>query len=85
MGDLIVKKRDGMDEDWSDDKIIASIGKAGLDITKAEALSESIKSYFINLKREKITSSEIRDKVIIELAAVDQVSCEAYRNYKENN
>lgn len=84
MKDLKVIKRDGDKELWSDDKIITSIGKAGLDIKEAENVSVGIKNYFKkNSINFLVSSSEIRDKVVGALKNIDPVASESYKIYKK--
>jgi len=84
MKEFKVIKRDGSKESWSDDKLITSIGKAGLDIKEAEDVSEGIKNYFRkNSINSLVSSSEIRDKVVETLKDIDPVASESYKIYKK--
>lgn len=85
MSDLIVIKRDGNSEPWSSDKIIASVGKCGVEVKTAENICSNIKLWFENNSRDsKISSKEIRDRVVEELKNVDPVASESYRVFKRS-
>lgn len=84
MKGLNVQKRDGKEEDWSDDKLVTSIAKAGLEIKESEKLGADIKAYFASKKeRSSVSSLEIRDKVLEELEKIDPVSSDTYKVFKK--
>lgn len=84
MKGLNVQKRDGKEERWSDDKLITSIAKAGLEIKESEKLSSDIKAYFTSQKeRSSVSSLEIRDKVLDDLEKIDPVSSDTYKLFKK--
>ncbi len=84
MGDLKVKKKDGSTEEWSFDKLAASIGKSGIEVEKATEIARNVGVWATeNAKEGVIESSMIRDKVFNEMQSVDSVAAEAYRVYKK--
>lgn len=85
MSDLKVQKKDGSSEDFSYDKLVASIGKTGVDSVKSEVIAKSIESWILDTAKDGlISSSAIRDKLIEELMKVDTAAAENYRNYKKS-
>jgi transcriptional regulator NrdR family protein len=83
MKDLFVIKNDGEKEVFSDDKLVTSIAKSGIDIKEAETIANGIKSYFEgNSIDNEINSSDIRNEVVEELHKVDSVASASYDNYK---
>jgi transcriptional regulator NrdR family protein len=80
---ISVRKRDGRVEAWSNDKLITSIGKSGVDIEMAEKVSGKIESWANEESSGVISSSEIRDKVIEELKLVDEAASDNYQVYKK--
>lgn len=84
MGDLKVKKRDGTTEEWSFDKLVAAIGKAGIEMQKASEMAKNVGLWASEAAVEGvIESSAIRDKVVSEMQGVDPVAAEAYSAYKK--
>jgi transcriptional regulator NrdR family protein len=83
MKDLIVIKNDGDKEDFSDDKIVTSIAKSGMDIRESERIANDIKTHFENSSIDnEVKSSDIRKKVVEELLKVDSVASSSYDTYK---
>lgn len=80
---ISVRKKDGGMEEWSNDKLVTSIGKSGVDIKTAEEIANRVASWSNKSSQDTISSTEIRDKVISELKTVDEVASEAYRLYKK--
>lgn len=85
MANLKVKKRDGNTEDFSYDKLVVSIGKAGVPETNAEEVASQVATWTQNTAGEsgEIGSSEIRDKIIELLSNDFPVEAENYRAYKK--
>jgi len=83
MKNLVVIKNDGEKEQFSDDKIVTSIAKSGIDIKKSSSIANGIKSYFEeNSIGGEVNSSDIRKKVVEELQKVDSVASASYDNFK---
>jgi len=79
-----VKKRDGVVEDWSYDKVIASIGKAMMPYKKAQGIADKIHVWAKESAKEgAIASTAIRDKVIELLSQSDPVSADNYKVFKK--
>lgn len=84
MNPISIQKRDGGEEAWNIDKLIASIGKAFIPIKEAETVAQQVTAWATErAKQGKIVSSEIRDKVIEELAKIDPVASENYKVFKK--
>lgn len=84
MGSLTVIKRDGNVENWSDDKIVTSIGKTGVSIKDAENISSNVKKRILNNSKDsKISSTKIRKKVIEELQNFNPTAADSYGSYKK--
>jgi transcriptional regulator NrdR family protein len=86
MDGIQVKKRDGEAEAWSYDKLIASIGKSFIPIETAGTVAKAVEAWAQEKSKEgSLLSTEIRDKVIEELAKIDPVASENYRAYKKSS
>jgi transcriptional regulator NrdR family protein len=84
MQDLQVEKREGGTEPWSKEKVINSVAKAGLSVEVAEHLEFLVEFWARrNAKDRKISSTEVRDKVIDLLGSIDPMVSEAYGSYKK--
>lgn len=81
---LNVRKRGGGVEPWSMDKVINSVGVAGLTVRESEALGilieEWVKKVAVN---GEISSIQVRDKVLELLRVIDTVAAEAFEAYKK--
>lgn len=84
MADLKVRKRDGSLEKWNYDKLLASIGKAGLALENSEKIASFIQQW-VKTSAEKgvILSTKIRDKVTEELRKVDPLAADSFESYKK--
>lgn len=83
MNDLVVIKNDGEKENFSDDKIVASIAKSGIDIKESERIANDIKDHFISNSIDgEVKSSDLRKMVVEELLKVDSVASASYDSYK---
>ena len=83
MKDLIVIKNDGEKETFSDDKIVTSIAKSGVDIKESERIANVIKEHFkSNSIDGEVKSADIRKMVVEELLKVDSVASASYDSYK---
>jgi len=82
--EIQVKKRDGSIEPWSFDKLVASIGKAGVPVREAEVIAAKVQSWAEqNSQNGQISSTQIRDKVIEVLSENYPVEAENYKTYKK--
>lgn len=79
---ITVIKRDGEKEEFSFDKLIASILKAGVPMADAEAVSRKVEAWVqVASKNSGISSSEIRDKIIELLSNDFSVEADNYQAY----
>jgi 2-phosphoglycerate kinase len=82
--DLKVRKRDGNEEPWSDDKLVTSMTKAGVADDAASAMAAKIKDWAKDAAENGvIASSEIRGKVIENLEADYPEEADSYRAFKK--
>lgn len=82
---LKVKKRDTSLEDFSYDKIIASLTKTGLSVKDAELVTQDIVGWAIsNAVDNTITSVELRDAIIKRLSQEFPVEADSYSIYKKD-
>lgn len=84
MDSITIQKRDGGEEQWNIDKLIASIGKAFIPIKDAEMIAQQVTDWAKERSKDGIIlTSEIRDKVIEELSKIDTVASENYKVFKK--
>ena len=89
----MVVKKDGRREPFKRDKIISGIRNAcqklPVSAAKIEKFADSIESYFQDLGKKEIDSSEIGEKVINKLKEWDEVAyvrfASVYRQFKDIN
>lgn len=87
----MVVKKDGRREPFSRDKIIEGMKKAcqkrPVSITKIEDFVDSLESYFQELGKKEIESSEVGERVISNLKEWDEVAyvrfASVYRQFKD--
>ena len=83
MDQLQVEKREGGTEAWSNDKLISSLIKAGMDSKEAEDTTSSIQSWASqNSPDGTIPSTAIRDKIISTLEMSHPEIADSYKAYK---
>lgn len=78
-----VTKRDGSEEDFDHLKIIKILTVAGLDATKARLVSLKVKEWVEGLGQEKISSVEIKDKVLEELKNINEYIAQLFDWYEK--
>ncbi len=82
--ELKITKRQGEIEDWSDDKILTSIMRAGASSEESQKVSLSVKQWAAqNAEDGKISSTNLRDQVIHQLALVNPIAANTYQFYKK--
>jgi len=89
----MVVKKDGRREPFNRNKIIAGISSAcqkrPISVTRIEEFVDSIESYFQELGKKEIVSSEVGEKVITKLKEWDEVAyvrfASVYRQFKDIN
>ena len=81
---LKIKKRDASLEDFSMDKLIASLTKAGLDIKDAEVVAQDIVGWItMNAVDNVVTSVDLRDAIIKRLSNEFPAEADSYSIYKK--
>lgn len=84
MADIQVRKKDGSLQDWSYDKLLASISKTGVAPEKAEGMASNVEKWTQeSAENGVIDSSGIRGKVIAVLKEADPAAAEKYETYKK--
>ena len=82
--DINVKKREGEVEPWSYDKLVASIGKAGVPEREAEQVAGAVQSWVLtNAESGVVSSTAVRDKVIEEMKKSYPSEADTYQAYKK--
>jgi len=89
----MVVKKDGRREPFNRAKIISGIGSAcqkrPISVTRIEEFVDAIESYFQELGKKEIDSSEVGEKVINKLKEWDEVAyvrfASVYRQFKDIN
>jgi len=87
----MVVKKDGRREAFSRDKIISGIRKAcqklPISVARIEEFADSLESYFQDLGKKEIESSEVGERVINKLKEWDEVAyvrfASVYRQFKD--
>jgi transcriptional repressor NrdR len=87
----MVVKKDGRREAFSRDKIISGIRKAcqklPISVARIEEFADSLESYFQDLGKKEIESSEVGERVISKLKEWDEVAyvrfASVYRQFKD--
>lgn len=85
---IIVTKRDNSTSDYVPEKITRVVKEAGLSQKEAAKLTSSITKWLKELNRPKITSLQIRDKVIIEIQKTNEVAAKKFiwfEKYKDKH
>ncbi|OGM26105.1 hypothetical protein A3D00_01825 [Candidatus Woesebacteria bacterium RIFCSPHIGHO2_02_FULL_38_9] len=82
--ELTVVKKDGSLESFNKDKIDRIMVAAGLDPEISLALSDEISNWAENLGQDKITTAQIRDKVVEELKRQDKYAADFYVWYEKS-
>ena len=84
MAEIQVRKKDGSLENWSYDKLLASITKAGVPLEKAKGTASSVEEWAQGSAENGIlNSSDIRGKAIELLREVDSEAAEKYETFKK--
>jgi transcriptional regulator NrdR family protein len=82
MDDVMVLKRGGGEEEWSFDKLLASISKTGAELSVAEKVAKSVEGWVME-QQSPVKSDAIRDKVIEFLGKEDPAALDSYQAYKK--
>lgn len=83
MNDILVRKKDGGTEYFSFDKLLFSIGKAGVPMKDAEKIAREIEKWTeLSENKKSLTSSMLREKVIEMLINDFPAEADSYKAYK---
>lgn len=77
-----VIKKDGSLEDFDQDKIARVVTAAGLKPQEGFDLANNVSTWIKGLGKEKITTFEIRAKVIEELSKVNKIVADLFVQYE---
>lgn len=81
--DLLIKKRDGESEYFNFDKLLASIGRAGVPVNKAINIAKNVEDWVASQKdKGEVTSTQIRNKVIEYMIEDFPAEADSYKAYK---
>jgi transcriptional regulator NrdR family protein len=80
---LYVIKRDGSVEQFENEKIAKVALAAGLLETQAARLCEEVQNYFLKNSQEKVTSLQIRDKVLDCMKEVNMYAANMFEWYEK--
>ena len=84
MDNLNVKKADGRIEPWSNDKIVAAIGRAGVPVEAAQSTAKAVTAWARGAaEKGVIASTLIRDKVIELLKKEFPAQSDSFSAYKK--
>ena len=84
MQELKVRKRDQSEEDWSYDKLLASIGKAGVEIKEAQIIASKIESWAGSSSENGIVDSEkLREKVFEVMKDTHPAEADSYQVFRK--
>jgi transcriptional regulator NrdR family protein len=78
-----VIKKDGSVENFDKEKIARVVTAAGLTPRKAKALATKVEKYITGLQGNKVTSKQIRNKVVDELTRADKYAAGLYTWYEK--
>lgn len=78
-----VIKRDGTLEDFDANKVAKVVHAAGLNKDEARLLSEKVNLWIRGLNQNKISSLQIRDKVLEELKLVNKYAADLFQWYEK--
>ena len=79
-----IQKRQGGFDEWSDDKIITSMMRAGATSQEAQQTADAVKTWTSdNFGDDRINSTQLRDQVIKQLKKVNPIAANTYQLYKK--
>lgn len=79
-----IQKRQGGYDEWSDDKIITSIMRAGATSDEAKQTADSVKAWTAdNSEDGRIDSTQLRDQIIKQLKKLNPIAANTYQLYKK--
>ncbi len=84
MDDITIRKKGEGIENWSFDKLLASITKSGVPLADAERIAGSIEAWAKEaVKISAIDSIKLRDKVIESMKKNYPTEADSYQAYKK--
>ena len=82
--EISIVKRDGSQEKFNVDKLITSIAQSGVPLEQSESIATKIQDWISTKASDgKITSNEIRDKIISELSELFPAEADSYQAFKK--
>jgi len=81
---IIVVKRDGTEKDFDPDKIARVVTAAGLKSQEGLMLALDASDWVKSLKKDKVTSIEIRDYVVKKMREINDHAANVYQWYEES-
>lgn len=79
----VIIKRDGSEEAFDEAKIARVTTAAGLEAAAATQLASKIASWVNSLPEEKVTSLQLRDKVLVLLRQADEYAANMFEWYQK--
>ncbi|OGM21785.1 hypothetical protein A2863_00675 [Candidatus Woesebacteria bacterium RIFCSPHIGHO2_01_FULL_38_9b] len=84
MDQVNVQKKDGSEEPWSYDKLVASLTKSGLPVEGAENMASKVQEWVKSEAKDGIINSgAIRDKLLEIMKSEYPAEAENYQSYKK--
>jgi transcriptional regulator NrdR family protein len=81
---IFVVKRDKSLEELDPDKIRKVVEAAGLNDEEAGTLVNEVVNWLESLGKDKVTSLQIRDKVVVEIQKINKNVAEKFISYEMN-
>jgi transcriptional regulator NrdR family protein len=81
---IFVVKRDKSLEEFDPDKIRKVVEAAGLNDEEAGTLVNEVVNWLESLGKDKVTSLQIRDKVVVEIQKINKNVAEKFISYEMN-
>jgi len=78
-----VQKRDGKLEDYDRKKILLNLIRAGANADQSEQVLNIIETWIGSIKAEYVKSTDIRDKILLNLRTINPNAAHGYEIYKK--
>jgi 2-phosphoglycerate kinase len=79
-----IKKRDGSTEDYDRKKFLNSLIRAQLTPDQAQNVLGRVENWLLSDNQQIITSSQLRDKTLEFIEAINKDAAHAYRIYRKS-
>ena len=86
--DIKVEKRDKKIEDYDPEKILKVLAVTGLTPDESKKLVAAVNNWLERFGRPKVTSLQIRDRVLVEIQKINRSAANKfiwYEKYKDKN